>query len=411
MKILVINTGSSSIKYRLFQMPGSLPLAAGLLERIGEKGGKLTHRDERYKRPLVVESDIPDHKSGLQAILNLLLDPTNGCLREPSEIKAVGHRVVHGGEMFHEPTLITDDVIKAIEEHAPLAPLHNPPNAVGIRSARELFPGSLQVAVFDTAFHQTLPPHSFHYALPRSLYREHRVRRYGFHGTSHGYVARRAAEHLRRDLRDCNLITIHLGNGASMSAVKNGRCTDTSMGLTPLEGLIMGTRSGDVDPALHFYLARNAGMDLPEIEKVLNRESGLLGLAGSNDMRDILKRYESGDDDARLAVTMFCYRLKKYIGAYYAVLGKPDAIVFTAGIGENSPQIRALTLEGLEALDIHLDPEKNARSPDDHHSILEIQRELSGIRLLIIPTDEEREIADQTMSVISSPGPGEHPPV
>ncbi|MDY7036333.1 MAG: acetate/propionate family kinase, partial [Thermodesulfobacteriota bacterium] len=298
MKIFIINTGSSSIKYKLFDMGSLRVLASGLLEKIGEAISSLTHQVIGAKGNILEKrwsGKIPHHREGLIRIVNLLLDPEHGVIREKSEISAVGHRVVHGGETFQSSTFIDEDVIAAIKEHIPLAPLHNPPNLTGIEVARSIFPGSPQVAVFDTAFHQTLPPRAFLYAIPYELYKEHGVRRYGFHGTSHSYVAEMAADYIGRSLSELNLITIHLGNGASMAALKNGRCIDTTMGMTPLEGLVMGTRSGDVDPALPFFLADHLKMSLDDIDRLLNKDSGLKGICGTNDMREIVKKNEVND--------------------------------------------------------------------------------------------------------------------
>jgi acetate kinase len=399
MKILVINTGSSSIKYQLFEMEDHRVLASGLLEKIGESTSRLSHKTKELDEPILIEKQIADHKIGMEEIDTLLTDPKVGVIKKSSELKAIGHRVVHGGEAFHEPTLITDEVISAIKEHTPLAPLHNPANLTGIESAISLFKGVPQIAVFDTAFHQSLPAHAFRYALPNEYYEKLKVRRYGFHGTSHLFVSKAAAELLGKGLDNLNLITAHLGNGASIAAVKNGKSVDTSMGMTPLEGLIMGTRSGDIDPAIHFYLAEHSNLEFMEINKVLNKQSGLKGLVGINDMRDIFQKMTEGDPKAALAVEMYAYRIKKYIGAYYAALGSVDAIVFTAGIGENSPQIRELALNSMQSLGIEIDKEKNDIK---EKRAREIQSENSKIKILVIPTNEELEIAIQSAEVISN---------
>jgi acetate kinase len=303
--------------------------------------------------------------------------------------------VVHGGEDFKRPVLIDDNVLQAIKNNAPLAPLHNPANLVGIEVARALFPGIPQVAVFDTAFHQTIPPKAFHYGVPYDLYKTHRIRRYGFHGSSHSYVAKEAAKYLGKPLDELNLITIHLGNGASITAIEKGKSVDTSMGMTPLEGLVMGTRCGDIDPAIYFYLSEYFSMSVSEIESLLNKQSGLKGLCGTNDMREILQNSEKGDPLAKLALDIYAYRIKKYVGAYYAVLGRVDAIVFTAGIGENAPEIRKMALAGLERLGIIISDDKNESKEN-----LEIQSDLSQVKILVIPTNEELEIALQTKEVI-----------
>ena len=402
MKILVINTGSSSIKYELFDVENRKVLAGGMAEKIGEESGILTHEKmlsngERAER--VYEGVIADHREGLNRIVDLLVDPEHGVIRDKSEISAVGHRVVHGGESFHEPTIIDEEVIAAIKENIPLAPLHNPPNLVGIEVALSIFPDSPQVAVFDTAFHQTIPMQSYLYAIPYELYEKHKVRKYGFHGTSHAYVAEKAAEYLGKPLEESNLITIHLGNGASMAAVKNGQSIDTTMGMTPLSGLVMGTRSGDVDPALPFFLADHLGMTLKDIDRLLNRESGLKGICGTNDMREVIEKKESGDERAKIALEMYAYRIKKYIGAYFAILERLDGLVFTAGIGENSPYVRELCCRGLHNLGIEIDL---ARNGDKGNGIREVNTSSSPVKILVVPTDEELKIAQETRRVIES---------
>lgn len=402
MKILVINTGSSSIKYKLFDVEQRKLMASGVAEKIGEETGMLTHQSASPNgdwKETIHESRIPDHDEGLKRIVDLLVDPRNGVIKNTSEISAIGHRVVHGGERFHAPAVIDEGVIAAIQEHIPLAPLHNPANLVGIRVAKKMFPASVQVAVFDTAFHQTLPMEAFVYAVPLELYEEHKVRRYGFHGTSHAYVAERAAAYLGRDLETINLITLHLGNGASMAAIRKGKCVDTTMGMTPLAGLVMGTRSGDVDPALPFFLAANLGMSIKEIDDLLNKESGLKGICGTNDMREVVENMERGDKRAELALHLYTYRIKKYIGAYVAVLGSLDALVFTAGVGENSAYIREQCCQGLEKLGIRVDPERN-RQPGAE--IRGISPPESEVRVLVIPTNEELRIAQETKKVMES---------
>ncbi|MBI5187332.1 MAG: acetate kinase [Nitrospinae bacterium] len=397
MKIFVINTGSSSIKYQLFQMADSQVLASGLLERIGESTSKLKHQSARSPEAVVREKVVPDHEQGLREIVDLLTDPTIGVIRDTSDVAAIGHRVVHGGEAFKRPTRIDQKVIQAIEEHIPLAPLHNPANLTGIRAALKYFPSAPQVAIFDTAFHQTIPRHAYHYAIPDEYYRKLKIRRYGFHGTSHFYVAKKAAELLGKPLQQLNLITIHLGNGCSMAAIQNGKSVDTSMGMTPLEGLIMGTRCGDIDPAIHFYLVDHSTLQFRDVDKLLNKESGLKGLTGTNDLRDVMQMREAGNGNAELAVRMFAYRIKKYIGAYYAVLGRLDGIVFTAGIGENSPEMRRLSTAGLEALGIEVSDERNAETVK---SARFIQGGNSRVAVMVVPTNEELEIALQTQEVI-----------
>ncbi|MBW1636996.1 MAG: acetate kinase [Deltaproteobacteria bacterium] len=400
MKILVINSGSSSIKFQLIDMTDESVLAAGLVERIGDKDGfiQCTLRPETTEKEIVVlRENIADHQSGMRMVVDILIDSDTGIIPDREAIRGIGHRVVHGGEVFYEPTLITDDVLEVIEKNIPLAPLHNPPNLDGIRVAMELFPVAEQVAVFDTAFHQSIPPYAYHYALPYKFYEEQRIRRYGFHGTSHKYVAAECARLMDRPLAELNLITIHLGNGCSMTAIKNGRSVDTTLGLTPLEGLVMGTRSGDVDPAVHAFLARNCDMDIEEIDTMLNRDSGLKGLCGMNDMRDIHAAIAQGSERARLALDVQTYRNRKYIGAYMAVLGRVDAIVFTAGIGENDAVVRARTVDGLEPFGILLDAAAN------DHRVREpslLSRVDSRVQIWCIPTNEELAIARDVKSVL-----------
>ena len=391
-RVLVVNTGSSSIKYQLFEMDGRQALASGLVERIGEAGARLTHRTGDAE-PLVVEERVADHSEGFERMFRAF-ETAGGPI---GELAGIGHRVVHGGDRLTEPTRIDDAAIAAIADQAPLAPLHNPSNLLGIRIAMASFPDTPQVAVFDTAFHQTMPPRAWRYAVPADLAAQLRIRRYGFHGTSHAYVSRKAAEHLGRPAGELNLVTLHLGNGASVAAVAGGRCIDTSMGLTPLEGLVMGTRSGDLDPAVVFYLHREAGLSVDDIDDLLNKRSGLLGLAGANDMREVERRAAEGDQAAAEALDVYCYRIRKYVGAYAAALGRLDALVFTAGIGENSDGVRAGVCQGLEGLGVALNPKRNRSrsgrprtvSPDD-----------SKVAVLVVPTNEELEIAEQTLAVI-----------
>ncbi len=401
MKILVINTGSSSIKYQLFDMNRKKAIVTGLAEKIAEDNSILTHNivnNNGDARKKVENKKIPDHAEGLKRIVELLVDPEWGVIKNKSEITAVGHRVVHGGEAFQSSTIIDELVIEAIKENIPLAPLHNPPNLKGIEVAQSLFPDAPQVAVFDTAFHQSIPPKAYLYALPYKLYTKNRVRRYGFHGTSHAFVAETAAEYLKKMYTKLNLITVHLGNGASMAAVKNGRSVDTSMGLTPLEGLVMGTRSGDIDPALPFFLADNLNMSLKDIDRLLNKESGMKGLCGINDMREVEERAEAGDKRCITALEVYAYRIKKYIGAYYAALGKLDAVIFTAGVGENSSFIRSLCCSGLEELGISIDKQKNEQQCRD---IREINISGGKVKVLVIPTNEEKRIAQETERIIN----------
>ncbi|MET8868410.1 acetate kinase [Nonomuraea sp. NPDC004580] len=389
--ILVLNTGSSSIKYELVDVDSRERPARGLVERIGEERGRLTHRHGDGP-PYVRERPFPGHDEGLAAMMEAFaaagpaLDPV-----------AVGHRVVHGGARFDRAVLVDDGVIAAIEELAPLAPLHNPVNLAGVRVARAAFPSVPQVAVFDTAFQLTLPPEAYTYAVPREWRERLGVRRFGFHGTSCAYVSRRAAAFLGRDLSDLNLIVLHLGNGASATAISGGRSVDTSMGLTPLEGLVMGTRSGDVDPALPGYLARVDGTDAESAENALGHAGGLLALTGSSDMREVRARARSGAEDAVLALAIYTRRIRKYVGAYYALLGRVDAVVFTGGVGENDPATRAESLTGLARLGIALDRERNEAPSDAERAV---SGEGAEVAVLVIPTDEEWEIARQANALI-----------
>lgn len=398
MKILVVNSGSSSIKFKLFAMPEKALLAAGSVERIGQEDPRFQAEVIGAQSPSCArDASISDHKEGLDTVIQWLLSEDTKLLKSSDDIEAVGHRVVHGAESFQAPTVIDSELLETLKECVALAPLHNPANILGIEVASALLPRAPQVAIFDTAFHQSLPEFAYRYAVPESFYRDYKVRRYGFHGTSHSYVAKEVARALDRPLQELNLITIHLGNGASITAIKNGVSVDTSMGLTPLEGLVMGTRSGDLDPAIPFYLMEEADLTTDEIDKTLNKESGLKGICGDSDMRDIEERAESGDRKAQLAQSMFCYRVKKYIGAYGAVLGRIDAIVFTAGIGENSSRVRALCCENLGLLGIHLDPDKNSAREG---SLREIQSPDSAVRVFVVPTNEELEIAIQSYELL-----------
>jgi len=398
MKIMVLNSGSSSIKYQIFDMRDRSVLASGLLEKIGEPDSRLTHQtrgpEERFET-VEKTAAVADHTQGFDLINSVLKE--TGALTDMTELAGIGHRAVHGGEAFTRPTLINQEVINTIRDLIPLAPLHNPANLTGIEVAMAGAPEVPQVAIFDTAFHQTLPPHAFHYALPQELYRKHAIRRYGFHGTSHFFVAKKTARLLGRPLGELSLITLHLGNGASAAAVQNGGSVDTSMGLTPLEGLIMGTRCGDLDPAIIFYLARETDRSFEAIDALLNKESGLRGICGVNDMREISRLAQEGNADAQLAIRMYVYRLRKYIGSYAAVLGRLDALVFTGGIGENAAQIRYETCRDLEFFGIAIDEAKNNQRSREAR---EIQSPESRVRILVVPTNEELEIADQTTLVL-----------
>ncbi|MEU3250784.1 acetate kinase [Streptomyces sp. NPDC006997] len=395
-RVLVLNSGSSSVKYQLLDMSGDARLAVGLVERIGEETSRLRHT------PLHTGGEvrewtgpIADHEAALKAVSAELA--RDGLGLDSPELAAIGHRVVHGGRHFTDPTVVDDAVLAEIERLIPVAPLHNPANLTGIRTARALRPDLPQVAVFDTAFHTTMPESAARYAIDVKTADEHRVRRYGFHGTSHAYVSRATAELLGKDPADVNVIVLHLGNGASASAVRAGRCVDTSMGLTPLEGLVMGTRSGDLDPAVIFHLARVGGMSTDEIDTLLNKRSGLIGLCGDNDMREIRRRVDEGDEQARLAFDIYIHRLKKYIGAYYAVLGTVDAVAFTAGVGENAAPVRQAAVAGLEQLGLAVDEELNAVRGDQPRLI---SPESARVAVAVVPTDEELEIATQTYALV-----------
>ena len=403
-QVLVLNTGSSSIKYQLFDLSeaaGQRVLVAGVLEGIGEDGSKLTHRPAGAP-PLTFEQSVADQSAGFD-LIRQAFEQSGGM---PTELAAIGHRVVHGGDRFSAPTVIDDDVIAAVEGLTPLAPLHNPSNLAGIRLARRLYPDVAQVAVFDTAFHSTMPATAYRYALPEELTNRLGIRRYGFHGTSHGYVSRLAAAHLGRELSELKLITLHLGNGASVAAVDGGRSVDTSMGMTPLEGLVMGSRSGDLDPAIVLYLQREGGLSVDDVDSLLNRGSGLKGLAGSNDVRDLTERAAAGDEVADQALKIFAYRIRKYVGAYAVVLGRLDGLVFTAGVGQNSARVRELVCSGLEILGVQLDSDLNegkgaVASGRDRSQPQLISTAGSRVPVLIVPTDEELEIAQQALAVIS----------
>ncbi|MCB9140415.1 MAG: acetate kinase [Caldilineaceae bacterium] len=401
MKILTINAGSSSIKYQLITMPDEKVLCNGLVERIGEAEGRIKHT-VTGRETQIDGAPIADHKVGLSRVAALLMDGPDRVIDAPGEIAAVGHRVVHGGERFQQSTRITPAVKAAIRELSPFAPLHNPANLAGIEVAEEIFPQAEQVAVFDTAFHQTMPEYAFRYAVPTDLYTEHGVRVYGFHGTSHAYVAKAAAAWLGKAPEACNLITAHLGNGASITAIRNGRSVDTSMGFTPLDGLIMGTRSGTLDPALIFFLSERLGMALDEIDRLLNKQSGLLGLCGDNDLRDIEARATAGDGAAELALTMYAYRIRKYIGAYAAALGRVDALVFTAGVGENSSEVRRRVCTDLGLLGISLDEAANEVMVRGQTGPIHALG--SRVAVYVIGTNEELEIAQQTAAVVGECG-------
>ena len=393
MKILVINCGSSSLKYQVLDMNGEVLLAKGLVERIGMDGSVITHTKIGMDKVVNV-TPMESHKEAIALVLEAVAHPEHGVVADMSEIGAVGHRVVHAGEKYASSVLITEDVIKALEECVELAPLHNPPNLLGIAACQELMPTTPMVGVFDTAFHQTMPPESYIYALPYELYEEHKVRRYGFHGTSHKYVSTRCAEMLGKNIEDLKIITCHLGNGASVAAVKNGKCIDTSMGFTPLAGLAMGTRSGDIDPAIVNFIEKKMG----DADTVLNKKSGVFGVSGvSSDFRDIEAEAENGNERAQLALDVFAHSVKSYIGAYMAEMNGVDAIVFTAGVGENDKDMRKTICAGLDNLGIVLDEEKNDVRGEDRI----ISTDDSKVKLVLIPTNEELMIARDTLEIVS----------
>jgi acetate kinase len=397
MNIFVVNSGSSSIKYQLFRMPVERPVCSGLVERIGLENSIITHKTfvDGNEKVIKKNVDLAGHEEGLKEVAALLTDTKIGVIKKPDEIEVVGHRVVHGGEAFAATTLISKKVKERIQQLFPLAPLHNPPNFMGIEVAEKIFRRAKQVAVFDTAFHQTMPPRAFTYAIPKSFYAEHHVRVYGFHGTSHKYVSGRAMEYLKKP--DARLITIHLGNGCSIAAVKDGKSIDTSMGFSPLSGLVMGTRSGDIDPSIIFYLVNQLGYDPEQVSTLLNKRSGMQGLTGLSDMRDIDKAWQEGKNDAGLALEIYAYRIKKYIGAYAAILNGLNAIIFTAGVGENDVHTRQRVCRDMQYLNIHLDEEKNKISST---AVREINSAASPVKILVVPTDEELEIAKQCFELL-----------
>ncbi len=396
MNILVINCGSSSLKYQLLNMDNEAQLAQGLVERIGIEGSRLKQETEKFGKK-VIEVDMKDHKEALGHVLDALKNEEYGAIKSFDEIHAVGHRVVHAGEKYSSSVVVSDEVIKALEECIELAPLHNPPNLIGIKAIEELLPSVKNVAVFDTAFHQTMPKSSYIYPLPYEFYEKYAVRRYGFHGTSHRYVVARAAEMLEKDVKDLKIISCHLGNGSSLCAVKNGKVLDTSMGFTPLEGLAMGTRCGDIDPAIITFLMKKENLDAEAMDKVMNKQSGVLGISGvSSDFRDIENAAAEGNERAELALNIFDNRVRKYIGAYAAEMGGVDVIIFTAGVGENSISNRESISKGLEFLGLEFDTEKN--NVRGKEAI--ISKEGSKVTALVIPTNEELMIARDTLELV-----------
>ena len=395
MIIFVVNCGSSSIKYQLLNMDGEQVLAKGLIERIGMEGSVLKHTPTG-KYTVDISAEIPDHSIGIQMALDALTNEEYGVIHSMDEIDAVGHRVVHGGERFTDSVLISDDVLNGIEACAEIAPLHNPPNLYGIKACMRLMYNTPQVAVFDTAFHQTMPGVAYLYGLPYEMYVKYGLRRYGFHGTSHKYVAQQAAEMMGEHMSDLRFITCHLGNGASIAAIKYGKSIDTSMGYTPLEGLVMGTRSGEIDPAIIPFLMEKENMNAQQIDDYLNRRSGILGISGlSSDFRDLESAANRGDERSQLAIDIFAYKVKKYIGGYVAAMGGVDAIIFTAGLGENSPFMRDKICNGLEYLGTRVDPELNKLRGKQ----MEISIKRARVKIFVIPTNEELVIARDTLNI------------
>lgn len=395
MKILVINCGSSSLKYQLIDMSTEEVMAKGLAERIGIEGSRVKHKANGKEK--VYEDYLATHKEAINTVLTALVDSEVGAIKSLEEVDAIGHRVVHGGEKFASSVVITDEVVKAIEDCAELAPLHNPPNIIGINACKELLPSVPMVAVFDTAFHQTMPEESFVYPLPYEMYEDLGVRRYGFHGTSHKFVSERLADLAGKDLKDMNVITCHLGNGASLAAIKDGKVLDTSMGLTPLEGLVMGTRCGDIDPAIVTFLMDKKGLTTAEMNNIMNKKSGVLGISGlSSDFRDLENAANEGNKRAKLALDKFTFIVKKYIGAYTAIMDGVDAMVFTAGLGENSGVARKDICDGLKFLGIEIDEEKNSKRGEE----IEISTPNSKVKVFVIPTNEELMIARDTKELV-----------
>ena len=404
MKILVINAGSSSIKYQLMDLEDvhhCALLASGLVEKIGEPKGRVNHKIYvgGQEKKFVEEEPLPTHREGMSRVVALRTDPEKGVIRDAAEVHGVGHRVLSCGEVYTDTVRVDAKVKQTIRDFFPLGPLHNPPNLMGIEVAEEFFPRAPQVAVFDTAFHQTMPPKAFLYPVPYEWYTKHRLRKYGFHGTSHKFIAQETAEFIGKPLAQTSLVSIQLGNGCSMAAVRDGKCADTTMGVTPLEGLMMGTRSGDIDPAALEYIMDQTGMDIHQMVNALNKKSGLKGVCGVNDMREVVEAAARGDAQAETALQMFCYRIQKYIGAYMAVVPNLDAIVFTAGIGQNSSPVRERICRDLAHLGLRIDPARNAARSDDPR---EIQEAGAPLKILVLPTNEELQIALETKQTIEA---------
>ena len=398
MKVLVINAGSSSLKYQLIDMDSENVMAKGLCERIGIDGSKLTHTPAGSDK-VVIEKNMPNHAVAIKLVLDALTDKSHGVIADMSEISAVGHRLVHGGEFFSGSVLVTDEVKKVMEECNPLAPLHNPANLTGVAACEEAMPGVPNVGVFDTAFHQTMPAKSYMYAIPYEYYEKHKIRKYGFHGTSHNYVSHRVAEIIGKPIEELKIITCHLGNGSSIAAVDGGKVLDTSMGLTPLDGLVMGTRSGSIDPAIIPFLAKNEGLSVEEIDSILNKKSGVLGISGvSSDFRDLDASAAEGNERAALALEMFIHSVKGYIGRYASIMGGVDVVTFAGGVGENSIDTRAKILENLEFMGINIDADKNKVRGDEAM----ISTQDSKVLVYVVPTDEEMTIARDTKKIVES---------
>lgn len=397
MKILVLNCGSSSLRYQLIEMKTKSVLAKGYYEKIGVSGSFLNHawKDEK----IVIENEVENHREAIDFVINKLISNEHGVINSMDEINAIGHRIVHGGEFFAQSVLVTDDVINSISECSDLAPLHNPAHLIGIKACRSIMPETPMVVVFDTAFHQTIPQKAYIYALPHEYYSQYKVRRYGFHGTSHKYVSKRLAQIMNKDINNLKIISCHLGQGGSICAIDSGKSVDTSMGLTPLAGIIMGTRSGDIDPAILKYIMKKTDMTIDELENILNKKSGLLGISGvSNDMRDVRKEASEGNQRAQLAIDAFCYGVAKYIGSYAMAMNGLDAVIFTAGIGENVGSIRAEICKYLKWLNVSIDEAKNNSSAQE----MQISTQDSPIKIFVIPTNEELMIAEDTLNIINN---------
>ena len=398
MKVLVINCGSSSLKYQLINMENEQPLAQGLVERIGIEGSILTQKVEGREK-YIIQQPMKNHKDAIGLVLDALVDYKHGVIKDMSEISAVGHRVVHGGEKYSKSVLVNEEVMDYLEKCVKLAPLHNRPNIIGIEACKALMPNTPMAVVFDTAFHGTMPKEAYNYAIPYELYKEHGIRKYGFHGTSHKYVSSKVAEVMGKDIKDLKIVTCHLGNGVSLTAVKGGKSIDTTMGFTPLAGMPMGTRCGDIDPAIVIYLAEELGYTMEQVNEILNKKSGILGVSGlSSDFRDVRDAaYSKNDERSLLAIDMYTYKIRTQIGAYAAAMGGLDVIVFTAGIGENADMIREGCVKNLEFLGVELDKEKNKKSGE----IAEISKDDSRVKIYVIPTNEELMIAKETIDLLN----------